>query len=95
MSSIFCLPNNHHLKIGSPPLPPPWSTPPSPAPTLTEEPAPAKLLRRAPAAPSPPPTSCPAFIKTDIDHNLTTSVANASHGGSSIWSVDLLFFKAS
>ena len=32
---------------------------------------------------------------TDIDHNFTTSVANASHGGSSIWSVDLLFFEAS
>lgn len=52
------------------------------------------LLRRAPAAPSPPPTSCPVFIMTDIDHNFTTSVANASHGGSSIWSVDLLFFEA-
>lgn len=57
--------------------------------------SPAKLLRRDPAAPLPPPTSCPVFIMTDIDQNFTTSVANASHGGSGIWSVDLLFFEAS
>lgn len=30
-----------------------------------------------------------------VDHNLLTSVANASHGCSNIWSVDLLFFEAS
>lgn len=55
---------------------------------------PTQTTSSAPAAPAPP-TSCPAFIMTDIDHNLTTSVANASHGCSSIWSVDLLFFEAS
>lgn len=67
--------------------PPPAPLSPAP-PHRQQAPAPA-----APAAPAPP-TSCPAFIMTDIDHNLT-SVANASHGCSSIWSVDLLFFEAS
>lgn len=75
--------NSASSKVCSNPPPPPLS----PAPPLRHQ-------ALAPVAPAPP-TSSPPFIMTDIDHNLTTSVANASHGCSSVWSVDLLFFEAS
>lgn len=76
-------------KAPPPPAPPHSPAPPSPPWSL----APALTQDLAHAAPAPPPTSCQVFIMTDIDRNFTTSVVNASHDCSSIWSVDLLFFE--